>query len=56
MKPDSISLDGVRNRIEGLVNTGVEPVFAFDLDNQVDEEIEDWQCQQRALHGRFRLH
>ena len=34
-----ISLDGVRNPVEGLVSAGVEPVFAFHLDNQVDEEL-----------------
>ena len=29
----------VRNPVEGLVNAGVEPVFASYLDNQVDEEL-----------------
>ena len=39
MKPEFISLDGVRDPVEGLVVAGVEPVFASYLDNQVDEYL-----------------
>ena len=54
MKPDFIFLDGVRNPIEGLVNASVEPVFAFDLENQVDEELNIGSVN--SEHYRFRLH
>ena len=33
MKPKFISLEGVRNPVEGLVKASVEPVFVFNLDN-----------------------
>ena len=39
MKPKFISLEGVHNPVEGLMKAGVEPVFPFSLDNQVDEEL-----------------
>ena len=59
MKPEFISLDGVRDPVEGLVVAGVEPVFASYLDNQVDEELKigsvnsdhytkDFACPNRA--------
>ena len=32
-------VDGVRTPVKGLVNTGAEPVFAFHLENQVDEKL-----------------
>ena len=35
----SISVDGVRTPVEGLVDAGAEPVFAFYLGNQVDGEL-----------------
>ena len=56
MDPDETGfhfLDGVRNPIEGLVNAGVEPGFAFDLDNQ-DEELKIGSVN--SEHYRFRLH
>ena len=55
MKPEFISLDGVRDPVEGLVVAGVEPVFASYLGQPSRRIIEDWQCQQRSLHERFRL-
>ena len=39
MKPEYMSLDGVRNPSEGLVNGGVEPCLLYYLNNQVDEEL-----------------
>ena len=32
-------VDGVRTPVEGLVDAGAEPVFAFYLGNQVNEEL-----------------
>ena len=54
MKPEFISLDGVRDPVEGLVVAGVEPVFASYLDNQVDEELKIGSVN--SEHYRFRLH
>lgn len=33
-------MGGIRIPVEGLVHAGVEPVFAFYLDNQVDEKLQ----------------
>ena len=32
-------MDGVRTPVKGLVNAGAEPVFAFYLEDQVDEKL-----------------
>ena len=49
-------MDGVRTPVKGLVNAGAEPVFAFYLENQVDKKVDHQWCQQRALHGKLRVH
>ena len=53
MKPEFISLEGVRNPVEGLVKASVEPVFSFSLDNQVDEELKIGSVNSEHHTGNF---
>ena len=52
----STSVDGVRIPVQGLVDAGEEPVFAFYLDNQVDGEMTVGGVNSAYYTGVFRVH